>query len=74
MSDTESQKHSVGWRPIETAPAGVPVLLARRGAIMTIATFESNWDEGMAWYDTSGQCIFAATHWRQLPDPPRREE
>ena len=58
------------WQPIETAPRGVPVLVARPGAVMAIAILEADWAGRMAWYESVGSCVISPTHWRLLPDPP----
>ena len=59
------------WQPIETAPRGVPVLVARPGAVMAIAMLEADWAGRMAWYESLGSGrVFGLTHWQPLPDPP----
>ena len=74
MYDANHHKYSAEWKPIESAPECVAVLVARHGSIMMIAMFEADGMGGMGWYDISGGGISGATHWHPLPDPPRREE
>ena len=74
MSALKPHKHPVDWRPIETAPTNVAVLIARSGSIMMIAMFESDGAGGMGWYDICGSDLRGATHWHPLPDPLQGEE
>ncbi len=72
MSDHMMEPWS-GWNPIETAPAGVPLLVWHPGLGM------GGWNcmrrNGRTWIETAndGRALkegFEPTHWMPLPSPP----
>lgn len=62
-----------GWRPIETAPHGVVVLLAWRDSFLPQWSYEAGFaSHGTRYPNGASSMSFhgQATHWRPLPAPP----
>ena len=67
-----------GWRPIESAPMDVPILLYKDGR-QHVGQWAQNQDTGtigwiLAELGGGNRAILErATHWRSLPPPPAKE-
>lgn len=61
---------ATGWRPIETAPENIPVLVYCThcaGAQIAVC-----WQEGSAWHGGPAEVPqFTPMHWMPLPEPPK---
>lgn len=62
-----------GWRPIETAPKGVPILLWD-GDTIVVGLFLPNerrpFIVAPVWHGLTEDLDVYATHWQPLPAPP----
>ena len=67
MTETE-------WQPIETAPQGERVLVAKAGGFRFIACKMPDFDGDMTWFNDGGGKVLDLIHWHPLPDPPQGEE
>lgn len=60
--------HAHVWRPIETAPNGAAVLVARSTGDVELVTAQDNDYE---WIPYVADGLNRATHWMPVPKPPR---
>lgn len=67
----ESEPRAQEWRPIETAPKEVAVLVWREGwgspAVMQWCAH----DDGDGWYTHYYDYRYEPSHWQPLPEPPK---
>lgn len=61
-----------GWQPIETVPAGKPVLVFVPGDEARPVLEAQAYPDGRFYDPTYDEwCGDGATHWMPLPDPPK---
>lgn len=64
----------MSWRPIETAPRAVDVLLwTKLGFAMVALRYEEGHRCEDAWLTYDGSEVREPTHWMPLPEPPAGE-